>query len=208
VTYEVPMRRGTCRRRTGSDLGGQTRVVALDFAGTLFSYSTDGTESTQAVERRLYYPESYVPRGPNGLTTTICDLDGDGKNEVLALTMDEHGTTTVTGVDEEGRIKLRIEPIEGTYEPELGGVGSLGAGKGSWFVVRYRRKFASEMVVSYDGKTGKKCGGAISTDPQESRRQSSCCISNSNNRRGWRWRRRFARRFRKLLRCHQCEGQS
>jgi hypothetical protein len=36
----------------------------------------------------------------------VCDLDSDGKNEVLALATDAHGTTTVTGVDEEGRIKL------------------------------------------------------------------------------------------------------
>jgi len=80
-------------------------------------------------------------------------------------------------VDEEGRIKLRIEPIEGTYEPELGGVGSLGAGKGSWFVVAIAAKFASEMVVSYDGKTGKEMWRRDFYGPTRERRQSSCCIS-------------------------------
>jgi len=45
VTYEVPMRRRYLPPPAlAANLGGQTRVVALDFAGTLFSYSTDGTD--------------------------------------------------------------------------------------------------------------------------------------------------------------------
>jgi outer membrane protein assembly factor BamB len=139
-----------------ANLSSQTRVVALNSAGALLSYSKDGAEPRELMTGVCTSPRVYVPRGPNGLTTTICDLDGDGQNEVLALTTAAHGTVTVTSVDPEGRIKFQIEPIEGTYEPELGAVGTLGPGKGSWFVVRYRRKFESEMVVAYDGKTGKE----------------------------------------------------
>lgn len=157
LTYEMPMRRKFMPLPAlAAKLGGQTRVVALDSTGTLLSYSKDGTDTRQLLTGVCTSSRVYVPRGPNGLTTTICDLDGDGKNEVLALSTDDHGTTTVTSVDEEGRIKLRIEPIEGTYETELGAVGSLGNGKGSWFVVRHRRKFENEFVVAHDGTSGKQ----------------------------------------------------
>ena len=157
VTYEMPVRRKYMPPPAlAADLGGQTRVVALDSAGTLFSYAKDGTDGRKLLIGVCTSPRIYVPRGPNGLTTTVCDLDGDGKNEVLALATDAHGTTTVTAVDEEGRIKLCIQPIEGTYQTELGPVGSLGQSKGSWFVVRYRRMYANEFVVAYDGKTGKE----------------------------------------------------
>ena len=154
VTYEKPTRRTYMPPPAlAGKLDGQTRVIALDSAGTLFSYSKDGRDRRNLLTGVCTSPRVYLPRGPNGLTTTICDLDGDGKNEVVALT---EGTNVITGVDGEGHIKLGIQPIEGTYEAELGAVGSLGQGKGSWVAVRYRRKFNSEMVVAYDGKTGKE----------------------------------------------------
>jgi hypothetical protein len=157
VTYEKPMRPTYLPPPAlAANLGGQTRVIALDSAGTLLSFSKEGSDARKLLTGVCTSPRIYLPKGPNGLTTTVCDLDGDGKNEVLALATDTHGTMTVTAVDEMGRQKLRIEPIEGTYEPDLGVVGSLGEGKGSWFVVRYRRKFDSEMIVAYDGKTGKE----------------------------------------------------
>jgi len=146
-----------------ANMGGQTRVIALDSRNALLLLQrrTDGRKLLTGV---CTSPRIYVPRGPNGLTTTVCDLDGDGKNEVLALATDAQGTTGVTGVDEEGRIKLRIEQIEGTYQTELGPAGSLGPGKGSWFVVRYRQKFDNEFVAAYDGKTGKEMWRRISSD--------------------------------------------
>jgi hypothetical protein len=157
VSYEKPTKRTYMPPPAlVGNLGGQTRVIALDSIGTLFSYSKDGSDGKKLLAGVCTSPRVYVPRGPNGLTTTICDLDGDESNEVLALATDSKGTTTVTGVDAEGRVKLRIDPPEGTYETELGAVGSLGKGKGSWVAVRYRRKFDSEMVVTYEGKTGKE----------------------------------------------------
>jgi len=157
VTYEIPMRRTYMPPPAlAANLGGQMRVIALDSAGTLFSYAKDGTDGRKLLTGVCTSPRVYLPRGPNGLTTIVCDLDGDGKNEVLALATDAQGKTTVSAVDEEGRVKLRVEPIEGTYQTELGPVGSLGQGKGSWFVVRYRRMYDNEFVVAYDGKTGKQ----------------------------------------------------
>src|SRR5207237_2264481 len=104
VSYEIPMRRTYMPPPAlAANLGGQTRVIALDSAGTLFSYSKDGTDARKLLTGVCTAPRVYVPRGPNGLTTTVCDLDGDGKNEVLALVTDAQGTTTVTGVDEMGR---------------------------------------------------------------------------------------------------------
>ncbi len=157
VTYEMPMRRSYMPPPAlAANLGGQTRVIALDSSGTLFSYSKDGADARKLLTGVCTSPRIYVPRGPNGLTTTICDLDGDGKNEVLALATDARGTTTVAGVDAEGQVKLRIDPPEGTYQAELGPTGSLGPGKGSWIVVRYRRMYESEFIAAYDGKTGKE----------------------------------------------------
>src|SRR5205085_6501210 len=123
VTYEMPMRRTyTPPPALVANLGGQTRVISLDSAGTLFSYARDGTDQRKLLTGVCKSPRVYVPRGPNGLTTTVCDLDGDGKNEVLALATDSHDATTVTAVDEAGRVKMRVEPPKGTYQAELGPV--------------------------------------------------------------------------------------
>jgi hypothetical protein len=157
ITYQIPMRRTYLPPPAlVANLGGQTRVIALGSGGTLFSYNTDGTDARTLLTNVCTSPRIYVPRGPNGLTTTVCDLDGDGKNEVLALATDAQGTTAATVVDGDGHIKLRVPPPERTYEPELGPVGSLGPGKGSWFLVRYRQKDENEFIAIYDGKTGKE----------------------------------------------------
>ena len=145
VTYEIPTRPSyAATPPVIGSLGGQTRIVAREFSGALVSLAHDGTGKRVLIEKV-----------PVSLGYRIVDLDGDGENEVLALTQPAGAATEVTVVDARGKQTLRVTPPAGATETTLGPTGRLGTGRGQWFVVRYRIPYQNTRVVAYEGASGK-----------------------------------------------------
>ena len=66
------------------------------------------------------------------------------------------GKPVILAVNENGVVKLRIEPIADAADVTMGATGKMGKGKGRWIVARYLRKTNVDAVVAYNGKTGKQ----------------------------------------------------
>src|SRR4029434_10755297 len=69
---------------------------------------------------------------------------------------DENGEASVLAVDGNGQVKRRFVPPAGCTQLALGPSGSLGEGKGRWFVIRCVRKFDRDAVAAFDGRTGRR----------------------------------------------------
>lgn len=95
-----------------------------------------------------------IEKSPPSVGVCITDLDGDGKNEVLAPAENTDGVVEIVAVDAAGQRKFRISPPTGSTETALGPTGSLGTGRGRWFVARYRVPYENTRVVTYDGTSG------------------------------------------------------
>ena len=145
VTYEIPTRTSyAATPPVIGRLGNHTRIVAREFSGALVSLATDGTQRRVLIEKT-----------PVSLGYRIVDLDGDGENEVLGLSQPAEGTAEVVVVDALGKQTSRVPPPAGATETVLGPTGRLGAGRGQWFVVRYRIPYENTRVVAYEGSSGK-----------------------------------------------------
>ena len=145
VTYEIPTRSSYASTPPViGRLGNQTRIVAREFSGALVSLAADGTQRRVLIEKT-----------PVSLGYRIVDLDGDGENEVLGLSQPAAGTAEVVVVDAWGKQTSRVAPPAGATETALGPTGRLGAGRGQWFVVRYRIPYENTRVLAYDGSSGK-----------------------------------------------------
>ena len=73
---------------------------------------------------------------PAGSGPTICDMDGDGENEIVATLAGTDGKPFCAILDAGGRIKRRLELEPGTSVLNRGPTGSLGPGRGRWIVLR------------------------------------------------------------------------
>ena len=145
VSYQVPHRQShLATPPIVGMLGDALRIVVREFSGSLVSLAVDGSD------RRVL-----IDKSPSSLGVCITDLDGDGKNEVLAPHEDEEAVVKIIAVDAAGNRELQILPPAGSTETALGPTGSLGQGAGRWFVVRYRVAFENTRVVAYDGASGK-----------------------------------------------------
>ncbi|HAB19528.1 MAG TPA: VCBS repeat-containing protein [Verrucomicrobiota bacterium] len=137
-------------------LDGQKRIIVRDAEGTLFSLAADGTDRRPLVRRSPAFTHAdglyYTHLG----SASLCDLDGDGVDELVACTRDEAGEASVVLVDGKGVVKRRIKPPEGTVQFALGPSGSLGEGNGRWFVIRCTRRFDRDTVAAYEGRTGRQ----------------------------------------------------
>lgn len=146
VTYEVPRRQVyTAAPPIAGKLGDSSRIAIRESSGTLVSLAVDGSD------RRVL-----IDNSPPSTGVCIVDLDGDGKNEVLAPLKADEGADEIVAVDASGNRKLHIRPPVDATETVLGPTGRLGAGRGRWFVVRYRIAYDNTQVVAFDGTSGKR----------------------------------------------------
>ncbi|MAV38753.1 MAG: hypothetical protein CMJ59_25225 [Planctomycetaceae bacterium] len=144
VTFELPRRPSySAPPPVVGRLGDAMRVVVREFSGSLVSLAADGSDRRVLIEK-----------SPRSLGVSIVDLDGDGRNEVLGLSKNGQGVTEIVAIGARGKRVLAVVPPEGATETALGPTGRLGAGRGRWFVARYRVAYQNTRVVAYDGASG------------------------------------------------------
>jgi hypothetical protein len=122
---------------------GRMIILATDSENKLLLISADGKEIRKSEAR---------PPVPG---YEICDLDGDGRNEILASTSSADGKPIMAVLDGEGKV-TRTYDVPGAKVGAVGISGSLGAGQGRWFVVKVNNGYVAPAVVAYDGRTGKQ----------------------------------------------------
>lgn len=142
-----------------ADLGGQRRILVRDAAGKHLLCSPDGKQTRTLIDRP--YERFLVHVDPAGAGPTICDLDGDGENEVVAAVVGSDGTPFCAILDAAGAVKRRLELVPGATVLNRGATGSLGPGRGRWILLRMAfgtdsRPGRGPIVAAYDGKTGKQ----------------------------------------------------
>ncbi len=155
--YTIPVRRSYLPppALVGS-LDGQRRIILRDAEGTLLSLALDGTDRRALVRHSPAFTHADGLYYTHLASASLCDLDGDGVNELLACARDEKGEASVRAVDGNGQVKRRFALPAGCTQLALGPSGGLGEGKGRWFVIRCVRKFERDAVVALDGRTGRQ----------------------------------------------------
>ena len=144
VTYRAPRRQSYAPNPPiVGTIDGNQHIVIRKHSGALIRIDPDGTN-----------PFVLIPQSPAAQGTCLVDLDGDGNHELLAVSSTGIGQHEVVAVNRDGQCQLRIVPPDGASEVALGPTGSLGTGKGSWFVVRYRIPSENTRVVAYSGTRG------------------------------------------------------
>jgi hypothetical protein len=141
-----------------ADLAGKRQIMIRDASGDCVLCSSDGKRERVFVERYHATPELLTD--PAGLAPLVCDVDGDGENEVVATVTDAQGRPACVILDGAGHEKRRFELLPGMTAMNRGPTGRLGAGRGRWLLLRmsgegpnHERQY---LVAAYDGQTGKK----------------------------------------------------
>lgn len=140
-----------------ADLSGRRRILVRNSAGKYLVCSTEGKIERTLIERPFETAELLVD--PTGMGPLVCDVDGDGENEVVATVTDPLGKRVCVILDGNGNEKHRLELLPGMTTLNRGPTGRLGPGRGRWILLRmsgegpnHERQF---LVAAYDGKTGK-----------------------------------------------------
>jgi len=141
-----------------ADLSGQRRILVRNSSGNCLLCSSAGKVERNFLERPFETAELLVD--PAGLGPLVCDVDGDGDNEVVATVTDPAGRPACVILDGNGKEKHRLELLPGMTTLNRGPTGRLGPGRGRWILLRmsgegpdHERRF---LVAAYDGKTGKQ----------------------------------------------------
>jgi hypothetical protein len=141
-----------------ADLAGQRRILVRDSAGNYLVCSSDGKSERIFVERLFETPEPVVD--VTGMGPLVCDVDGDGENEVLATVTDPKGRRACVILDGNGKEKHRLELLPGMTTLNRGPTGRLGPGRGRWIMLRMSGEGPDHerlyLVTAYDGQTGKQ----------------------------------------------------
>lgn len=140
-----------------ADLAGRRCVLVRDSSGKYVQCSSAGKTERVFIERPFETAE--IVADPAGLGPLVCDVDGDGENEVVATVTDPQGKRTCVILDGNGKEKLRLELLPGMATLNRGPTGRLGPGRGRWILLRmsgdgpdHERRF---LVAAFDGQTGK-----------------------------------------------------
>ncbi|MSR57099.1 MAG: hypothetical protein EXS05_05445 [Planctomycetaceae bacterium] len=141
-----------------ADVSGKRRILVRDSSGKYLLCSSEGKNERIFIERPFETAEPLVD--PAGLGPLVCDVDGDGDNEVVATVTDRQGKPACVILDGNGNEKHRLELLPGMTSLNRGPTGRLGPGRGRWILLRmsgespdHERRY---LVAAYDGKTGKQ----------------------------------------------------
>src|SRR5262249_54848959 len=117
-----------------ADLGGSRRIVVRDASGKLLLVTPHGEPTGIQISNAFEHFQNHVD--PAGSGPTICDMDGDGDNEIVATLADADGKPYCAIVDGTGKLERRLELEPGTSLLNRGPTGRLGPGRGRWIVLR------------------------------------------------------------------------
>jgi hypothetical protein len=143
-----------------ADLAGKRRILVRDGEGHYLRCSAEGKKERVLVERPYEVPELVADRTGAAMEPLVCDLDGDGENEVVAVVTDGRGRPVCVVLDGDGKEKRRLELPPGMTTVNRGPSGRLGPGLGRWLLLRMSGEGPDHerrnLVVAYDGRTGKQ----------------------------------------------------
>jgi hypothetical protein len=143
-----------------ADLSGRRRVLVRDAASNYLLCSAEGKQERVFLERPYEIPEPVADSTGAGLGPLVCDVDGDGDNEVVATVTDQRGRPACVFLDGNGKEKRRLELLPGMTTLNRGPTGRLGPGLGRWLLLRMSGEGPDHerrhLVVAYDGRTGKQ----------------------------------------------------
>src|SRR5207253_545810 len=143
-----------------ADLAGKRGILVRDFAGDYLLISPKGNKERVFLKNLYTTPHYHVDFHGEKAGPVICDVDGTGKNDVVAMIADPNGVPACVILDGNGAEKRRLELLPGMTALSLGPTGRLGPGRGRWILLRQSGADASgkprELLVAYDGQTGKQ----------------------------------------------------
>src|SRR5262249_50131248 len=120
--------------------------------------SEAGRKERVVLERPYETPHILVDAA--GVGPQVCDMDGDGDNDVVATVTDARGRPACVILDGPGQEKSRFELLPGMTALSRGPTGRLGPGRGRWLLLRMSGEGPDhqqrQLVVAYDGRTGKQ----------------------------------------------------
>jgi outer membrane protein assembly factor BamB len=139
-----------------ADLDGSRQVLVRDANGKILLVPASGGKGRVLIENAFERFQTHVDHSSSG--PTICDMDGDGENDVVATLTGTDGKPFCAVLDASGRVKTRMDLESGTALMNRGPTGSLGPGRGRWIILRMYDADAVRrpLVVAFDGKTGEK----------------------------------------------------
>jgi hypothetical protein len=140
------------------DLAGKRRIMVRDSAGKYVLVTAKGQKERVVLERS--YEPSQLLVDPYGAGPLVCDMDGDGENDLVATVTDAQGRPACVILDGHGEEKHRFALLPGMTSLSRGPTGRLGSGQSRWLILRMSGKgpkYADRhLVVAYDGRTGKQ----------------------------------------------------
>src|SRR5262249_46827965 len=117
-----------------ADLGGRRRILVRDAAGSYVLVSGSGQKEAVMLERP--YETTHIPVDPAGAGPMVCDMDGDGDNDLVATVTDAQGRPACVIFDGHGKVKCRFDLLPGMTALSRGPSGRLGRGQGRWLILR------------------------------------------------------------------------
>lgn len=125
-----------------ADLGSVRRILVKDVHDNLISVAEDGTDSR-------------VLAGGVFGEWSVCDMDGDGGNEIVVGVTAADGKPQCIFLAPDGTVERRFALIENSVGMKIGPSGALGPDGARWLAIYYERGTGDRNgVVAYDGKTG------------------------------------------------------
>jgi hypothetical protein len=141
-----------------ADLAGKRRILVRDATGKYLLFSEAGQRDRVVLERP--YDTSHILVDAAGVGPLVCDLDGDGDNDIVATVTDARRRPACAVLDGQGKEKRRFELLPGMTALSRGPTGRLGAGRGQWLLLRMSGEGPhheqQQIVVAYEGRTGKQ----------------------------------------------------
>lgn len=140
------------------DLAGKRRILVRDSTGKYVLVTATGQKERVVLERP--YEASQLLVDPFGAGPLVCDMDGDGENDLVATVTDAQNRPACVILDGHGKEKHRFELLPGMTSLCRGPTGRLGPRQGRWLILRMigkNSKFEDHyLVMAYDGRTGKQ----------------------------------------------------
>ena len=131
--------------------GDKPSILLRDAKGTLITFGPDGNKEREWIGHSPSHPHNYENHFSQA---EICDIDGDGSNDLITTTASgTEGKGRIVVFDSEGREQLSIPPIPGAREVCFGATGQIEPGGPRWITAAYRLESMHPVEAAYHGKT-------------------------------------------------------